>query len=58
MMTALLAWCALWTLAVIGLDRVICWAAAWAERRLNWWRIKRDMVATVRRIQRKGARGG
>jgi hypothetical protein len=50
----LLAWSLLWSLAVLGADRVLRWAGVALERALRWRKIRKDIAATVRRIERRG----
>ncbi len=53
-MTSVIAWAVLWSLAVIGADRVICWAGDWLVEHLaarRWARIERDMGRTIERIR-------
>ncbi len=53
-MTAVIAWAVLWALAVLGVDRILCWAGDWLADRLaarRWARIERDMGRTIERIR-------
>ncbi len=54
MVTALITWAVLCALAVIGVDRLLCWAGDWLGERLaarRWARIERDMGRTIERIR-------
>lgn len=55
-MTAVIAWAVLWSLAVIGVDRILYWAGDWRGEHLaarRWARIERDMGRTIERIRQR-----